>query len=151
MEHWTQFTLLVLGVSSLAQVSGLTCYVGLGNNSQRRSQKVVNCPEDRHYVCVKMYGGDMGDQIRRKCEKMSVPEYEELMEQEALKERMIQKGESWDVDPACHEDVHHGRDVHVCYCSIDQCNSAFSMRHKSVGMIQILAIGLSIFRHKIVF
>ena len=26
--------------------------------------------QDKRYVCVKMYGGGMGDQIKRYCEKM---------------------------------------------------------------------------------
>lgn len=30
--------------------------------------KVVDCPEGKFYVCVKMFGGGMGDQIRRYCE-----------------------------------------------------------------------------------
>ena len=30
--------------------------------------KVVECPEGKFYVCVKMFGGGMGDQIRRYCE-----------------------------------------------------------------------------------
>lgn len=58
-------------------------------------------------------------------------------------------GESWEVDPACHEDVHHGRDVHVCYCSIDQCNSAITTKASYDGMVQTLGFGLWIFRHKI--
>lgn len=32
--------------------------------------KVVDCPEGKFYVCVKMFGGGMGDQIRRYCESI---------------------------------------------------------------------------------
>ena len=57
---------------------GLKCYVGLGNSSQRENQKIVDCPVEGYYVCVKMYGGGMGDQIRRYCEpipaKVTFPE-----------------------------------------------------------------------------
>ena len=31
----------------------------------------MECPEGKFYVCVKMYGGGMGDQIRRYCEDIS--------------------------------------------------------------------------------
>ena len=50
-----------------ATAYGLKCYVGLGNTSELKKQKVVECPEEKHYVCMKMYGGGMGDQVRRKC------------------------------------------------------------------------------------
>ena len=49
---------------------GLQCYVGLGNSSQRENQKIVDCPAQGNYVCVKMFGGGMGDQIRRYCDKI---------------------------------------------------------------------------------
>jgi hypothetical protein len=59
----------------LAKISatGLKCFVGLGNTSEMRKQKVVQCPDEKYYVCLKMYGGGMGDQIRRKCEKIGIP------------------------------------------------------------------------------
>ena len=51
-------------------VSGLKCYVGLGNSSKKKEQILVDCGEEKHFACVKMFGGGMGDQIRRKCEKL---------------------------------------------------------------------------------
>jgi len=42
----------------------------LGNTSERENQKVMNCPEGEMFVCKKMYGGGMGDQIRRYCEEV---------------------------------------------------------------------------------
>ena len=42
--------------------------MGLGNSSKKHDMKVVECPEGKFYVCVKMFGGGMGDQIRRYCE-----------------------------------------------------------------------------------
>ncbi len=51
-------------------VTGLQCLVGLGNTSQKKNLRVVDCPEHERYVCLKMFGGGMGDQIRRKCEKL---------------------------------------------------------------------------------
>ena len=53
---------------SPAETYGLKCFVGLGNSSKKREMKVVDCPEGKFYVCVKMFGGGMGDQIRRYCE-----------------------------------------------------------------------------------
>ena len=49
---------------------GLKCFVGLGNTSEMKKLRVVDCPEGKFYVCVKMYGGGMGDQIRRYCESI---------------------------------------------------------------------------------
>ena len=54
---------------------GLKCYVGLGNTSELKKQKVVECPEEKHYVCMKMYGGGMGDQVRRKCHLINSVSY----------------------------------------------------------------------------
>ena len=52
-------------------VFGLQCYKGLGNSSKKHEQEVMECPEGKFYVCVKMFGGGMGDQIRRYCEDIS--------------------------------------------------------------------------------
>ena len=57
-------------ISFFPVVFGLQCYVGLGNSSQRENQKIVDCPAQGNYVCVKMFGGGMGDQIRRYCDKI---------------------------------------------------------------------------------
>ena len=46
---------------------GLRCYFGLGNTSEKDKQKTTECPEEL-MVCKKMFGGGMGDQIRRYCE-----------------------------------------------------------------------------------
>ena len=51
--------------------NGLQCYVGLGNTSKKHEMKVTDCPEGKFYVCVKMFGGGMGDQIRRYCEAIT--------------------------------------------------------------------------------
>lgn len=61
------FEMLLLHCSP-AETYGLKCFVGLGNSSKKREMKVVDCPEGKFYVCVKMFGGGMGDQIRRYCE-----------------------------------------------------------------------------------
>ena len=52
-----------------SDVYGLECYFGLGNTSVRNKQKTTQCPGD-YMVCKKMYGGGMGDQIRRYCDEM---------------------------------------------------------------------------------
>ena len=49
-------------------VATLHCFVGLGNTSKKREMKVYECPEGKFYVCAKMYGKGMGDQIKRYCE-----------------------------------------------------------------------------------
>ena len=53
---------------SFFSANSLKCFVGLGNSSKKHDMKVVECPEGKFYVCVKMFGGGMGDQIRRYCE-----------------------------------------------------------------------------------
>ena len=45
------------------------CFISSSANELRFSQ-VVDCPEGKFYVCVKMFGGGMGDQIRRYCESI---------------------------------------------------------------------------------
>lgn len=98
---------------------GLQCFVGLGNESYKNKMKVVECPEGKHYVCVKMFGGGMGDQIRRYCESIPRHDYYDLLDKE--EQKIL---ENLDTDPACYQDVHNGRDVKVCICSGDKCNSA---------------------------
>ena len=49
--------------------------MGLGNTNELKKQKVVECPEEKHYVCLKMYGGGMGDQVRRKCHLINSVSY----------------------------------------------------------------------------
>ena len=87
--------------------------------------KVVDCPEGKFYVCVKMFGGGMGDQIRRYCEAIPrevitrewfssysltsagfLQDYKDLQEKEEQKET-----EFPDEDPACYDQVHNGREV----------------------------------------
>ena len=63
---WRLYTNFVF--ISIFVAHGLKCFVGLGNSSKKHSMKVVECPEGKFYVCVKMFGGGMGDQIRRYCE-----------------------------------------------------------------------------------
>ena len=98
---------------------GLKCFVGLGNSSKKREMKVVDCPEGKFYVCVKMFGGGMGDQIRRYCEAIPREDYKDLQEKEEMKETELP-----DEDPACHDTVHNGREVRLCYCTGDKCNAA---------------------------
>ena len=43
-----------------------------------------------------------------------------------------------DGDPACHETVHNGRDVHVCICSGDKCNGADTNDVVGVGRLTTL-------------
>lgn len=119
---------------------GLKCLVGLGNTSEMKKLKVVDCPEGKFYVCVKMYGGGMGDQIRRYCESIPREDYNDLLEKEDRKA----SDEHFDHDPACYETVHNGRDVHVCICSGDKCNSASAV--SPFKTFTILALVILIYR-----
>ena len=125
--------------------------MGLGNTSELKKQKVVECPEEKHYVCMKMYGGGMGDQVRRKChlinsvscllvmqnvknyearQQVSISvvspqeDFEELLEKEAEKERILARGDDIGADPSCYESTDKGRKVNICLCSTDMCNGA---------------------------
>ena len=61
-------------------------------------------------MCVKMYGGGMGDQIKRYCEKMEPEEYEDILDNEAR----VAEGEVFDADPNCFSTKDRGREVKVC-------------------------------------
>merc|ERR1712025_784660 len=114
---------------------GLKCFVGLGNSSKKHEMKVVDCPEGKFYVCVKMFGGGMGDQIRRYCQAISREDYKDLLEKEDLKETEM-PGE----DPACYEDVHNGREVRVCICTGDKCNLSSSLLQSSTWILTIVLL-----------
>ena len=88
----------------------MSCFVGLGNTSERDKQPVITCPEDKRYVCVKMFSGGMGDQIKRYCEKMEPEEYEDILDNEAR----VAEGEAFDTDPNCFATKDRGREVKVC-------------------------------------
>jgi len=126
-------------ISSIGQVVfGLQCYVGLGNSSQRENQKIVDCPAQGNYVCVKMFGGGMGDQIRRYCDKIPPKEYGILQEKEERKRSPDYSGT--EEDSECYDTVHNGRDVVVCECTTDKCNSANKGHH---GSLLIVATSLA--------
>lgn len=111
---------------------------------------MVECPEDRngqYYVCLKMYGGGMGDQIMRKCELMNKAKFDDLLEKEAAKERLRVSGEGVDVDTACYDSVHNGRPVSICHCSTDQCNGAKSLKGTFGGMA--LAVFIAMFGSRV--
>ena len=59
---------------------------------------------------MKMYGGGMGDQIKRYCEKMEPEEYEDILDNEAR----VAEGEVFDSDPNCFSTKDRGREVKVC-------------------------------------
>ena len=65
--HFSQSTTYYILFFSI-DVATLHCFVGLGNTSKKREMKVYECPEGKFYVCAKMYGKGMGDQIKRYCE-----------------------------------------------------------------------------------
>merc|ERR1711976_263135 len=117
-------SILIIFLTSMLSkgVDSLSCFVGLGNRSARDKQPIIACPEEKRYVCVKMYGGGMGDQIKRYCEKLEPEEYEELLDNEARKvEEML------DSDPNCIQTKDRGRDVNICRCSTNKCNSGDSL------------------------
>eukprot|EP00093_Oithona_nana_P010150 10150.XXX_209751_210164_1 [CDS] Oithona nana genome sequencing. len=75
-----------------------------------------------------MFGGGMGDQIRRYCEAIPREDYKDLQEKEDMKETELP-----DEDPACHDTVHNGREVRVCICTGDKCNAASSTNFTSLA------------------
>ena len=50
----------------ISDVLGLWCFVGIGNTSEKDKQGKTEC--HGVVVCKKMYGGGMGDQIKRYCD-----------------------------------------------------------------------------------
>jgi len=128
---------LLCTLVAIHEVFGLQCYKGLGNSSKKHEQEVMECPEGKFYVCVKMFGGGMGDQIRRYCEDISREEYTSLQEKEELKET-----EYPSEDPACYETVHNGREVKKCICTHDLCNGSTSTSFNVAVMIFTLVTSL---------
>lgn len=114
--------ILVLTIQ-IQDVFGLKCYFGLGNTSERENQKVMNCPEGEMFVCKKMYGGGMGDQIRRYCEEVKANVYKDLKEME--KRKMNHTFDDTE-DIECYADIDRGRKVTICECTTDLCNFATS-------------------------
>lgn len=52
----------------------------------------MECPEGKFYVCVKMFGGGMGDQIRRYCEDISREVkiiYQDAKDQHVIENKLI--------------------------------------------------------------
>ena len=127
----------------------------------------MECPEGKFYVCVKMFGGGMGDQIRRYCEDISrevkiiffgketivqklkinkylftyCQEYTSLQEKEELKET-----EYPSEDPACYETVHNGREVKKCICTNDLCNGSTSTTSFNAA-VMIFTLVSSLYLH----
>jgi len=106
--------------AQLQDVYGLECYFGLGNTSVRNKQKTTQCPGD-YMVCKKMYGGGMGDQIRRYCDEMESDAYHRLKEIE--KNKLNDTIEDTE-DSECYDATDHGRKVIICECTTDLCNGA---------------------------
>ena len=100
-------------------VGALKCFVGLGNTSKKREMKVYECPEGKFYVCAKMFGKGMGDQIKRYCEAIPREDYDALVDQEQFRET-----NHTDEDPTCYDTTDNGRKVRVCICTTDKCNSS---------------------------
>merc|ERR1711935_422934 len=123
-DHLCYRVLILLGfLAFFAQdVGTLHCFVGLGNTSKKREMKVYECPEGKFYVCAKMYGKGMGDQIKRYCEAIAREDYNNLVDQEHFAEN-----NSVDDDPTCWDTIHNGRKVRVCICTSDKCNSSHKL------------------------
>ena len=54
----------------------------------------------------------------------SQDDFEELLEKEAEKERVLARGDNIGADPSCYESTDKGRKVSICLCSTDMCNTA---------------------------
>jgi len=50
----------------------LKCYTGQGNTAQSKNLREVACPNEAYFVCMKKFGRDLGDQIIRKCVKLTM-------------------------------------------------------------------------------
>jgi len=125
---------LLLALIAIHQANSLKCFVGLGNSSKKHDMKVVECPEGKFYVCVKMFGGGMGDQIRRYCEAIPREDYKFLQEQEELKETEFPSE-----DPACYDTVHNGREVTVCRCTGDKCNGSTKLTSSTSTIVALVS------------
>ncbi|XP_023324932.1 uncharacterized protein LOC111698747 isoform X2 [Eurytemora carolleeae] len=120
----------------------LTCYVGLGNTSERDRQPSIVCRQDKYHVCAKMSGGGMGDQIKRFCELLSPEEYESVQDYEAR----ILEGEIFDSDPNCFLTKDKGRRVFICRCSTDRCNTSQSLDGLPLQLVLAVSSAFFIFR-----
>merc|ERR1712223_577323 len=84
------------------------------------------------FVCKKMFGGGMGDQIRRYCEEVDAKVYKDLKDME--KRKMNQSlDDTHDIE--CYADIDHGRKVTICECTTDLCNSATTTTYNNNHVI----------------
>jgi len=109
--------------AQLQDVYGLECYFGLGNTSVRNKQKTTVCT-GATMVCKKMYGGGMGDQIRRYCDEMEADAYQRLKE---IEKRKLNDTIEDTEDSECYDATDHGRKVIICECTTDLCNVASTL------------------------
>merc|ERR1712203_163869 len=112
-DHLCYRILILLGFLAFwaQDVGALKCFVGLGNTSKKREMKVYECPEGKFYVCAKMFGKGMGDQIKRYCEAIPREDYDALVDQEQFR-----KNNHTEEDPTCYDTTDNGRQVRVCIC-----------------------------------
>lgn len=129
--HRQKLLLTFMAFVMLTQIKGfwgLECFFGLGNSSEKNKQKTTECHGD-NMVCKKMFGGGMGDQIRRYCEDVSPDVYKALKEKEQRKLNGTIKGIR---DIECYDTVDHGRDATICECTTDLCNAADTIYNNNV-------------------
>merc|ERR1712013_739262 len=88
-------------------VMGIQCYVGLGSDDIK---PVIECPEERRYVCVTMYFVEW-PQIKMYCDQMVPEDYEDILDNEAMvSEGLIESDEH----PNCKNVMDRGRQVIIC-------------------------------------
>jgi len=137
-DHLCYRVLILLGfLAFFAQdVGTLHCFVGLGNTSKKREMKVYECPEGKFYVCAKMYGKGMGDQIKRYCEAIPREDYNDLLEKEEMYAM-----DKIDDDLSCYDTTDNGRQVRVCVCTSEKCNSSPPTKlTKNHGLLAFMAL-----------
>lgn len=112
------FLVMLVLLVQIKDVLGLWCFVGIGNTSEKDKQGKTEC--HGVVVCKKMYGGGMGDQIKRYCDDVEPEVYNALKETEKMKRNhTIEDTENSE----CYDDIDHGRKVVVCECTTDFCNT----------------------------
>jgi len=134
-------TVIILALLQYHTVLCLECYVGLDRGG-KNPHPVVECPEERRYVCVEMIFGGMGERIiKRYCEKMEPEAYEDILDIEA---RVSEGLEESDQDLNCEQTMDRGRQVTICRCSTDKCNKGMKNSASAVDMMVTMTMLFSL-------
>ena len=67
-----------------------------------------------------------------------------MQEKEDLKEI----DNSWDEDPTCYDTTHNGREVRVCICTSDKCNSSPKLNLVKNYLLMTLTVAALVFAYQ---